>query len=138
MQERFLEVSAAVEQLSQQKGREPSVIEIAQACRRTTDEVVAALEAGQGYRASSLDAAESEVPSSEATDEPGALSEHDELTRFLALLPKRDREVLMLRFVEELSQAQIAARLDISQMHVSRLLRRSLGALRHAYGVGSD
>ncbi len=137
MQERFLEVAAAIEQLSQTMGREPSVLEVAKACGRTSDEVVAALHAGRGYRASSLDArpADSEVLASGEPLEPGSLSDRDELGTYLAILPERYRAILELRFVEELSQSQIAARLGISQMHVSRLLRRAIDALRALYGV---
>jgi len=61
------------------------------------------------------------------------LEQRAELAMHLRGLPDREREIVRLRFIEELSQSQIAARVGISQMHVSRLLRRALEQLRQAY-----
>lgn len=137
MQERFLEVSATIEQLGQSLGRAPSVLEVAEVCGRTADEVVAAIEAGRGYRASSLEShpVEAKVLWADEPHEPGSLSDRDELRTYLAVLPSRSQQILELRFVDELSQSDIAERLGISQMHVSRLLRQALNALRVLYGV---
>jgi RNA polymerase sigma-B factor len=135
MQERYLEVSTAIDELTQSLGRPPSVQEVAAACRRGPDEVLAAMEAGQGYRASSLDARDADSFHHEVFDAVAALADRDELASHLAKLDERDREILRLRFVEERSQVDIADALGISQMHVSRLLRRALDALREAYGV---
>ena len=135
MQERYLEVSAAIDALTQSLGRPPSAPEVAAACRLGYEEVLAALEAGQGYRATSLDVREPEGVRHDLPDDLAALADRDELASHLARLQPRDREILRLRFVDELSQVEIAAALGISQMHVSRLLRRALDALRRAYGV---
>jgi RNA polymerase sigma-B factor len=142
LQELYLEVTAAVNELTQSLGRSPSIAEVAAACNRRDDEVLSALEAGHGYRAASLDAptrpdaSPTEVPA--ANDPLGTFVDHDELAAHLALLPPRERELIQLRFVEELSQAEIAARMSMSQMHVSRLLRRAVNKLRQSYGVTTE
>jgi RNA polymerase sigma-B factor len=140
LQELYLEVTAAVNELTQSLGRQPSVQEVARSIDRRDDEVLTALEAGQGYRAASLDAPgvvpEGTSPEAlEVSDAVVSIADRDELESHLATLSPRDRELLRLRFVDELSQAAIAKRVGISQMHVSRLLRRALDELRRSYGV---
>lgn len=135
VQELYLEVKGAVGELTQRLGRSPTVPELAVATGRSNAEVLEAIEAGRGYRASSLD---SPVPGERAPVPAGAdhtsrYEELDELHGYLARLPERDRVLLELRFVEELSQSEIAARLGVSQMQVSRLLQRALEALRRAF-----
>lgn len=135
LQELYLEVSKSAGELTQRLGRSPTVPELAQACGRREDEVLAAIEAGRGYRTASLEApgvatiSEGRLASM-VTDE---LHDRDELSSFLAKLPPDDRALLEMRFVEELSQSEIATRLGVSQMQVSRLLRRALDALRRQY-----
>lgn len=142
LQELYLEVTAVVNELTQSLGRSPSVSEIATACDRRDEEVLAALEAGHGYRAASLDAptrleaSPTEVPA--ASDPLGTFADHDELAAHLAMLAPRERELIQLRFVEELTQTEIAARMSLSQMHVSRLLRRAVDKLRQSYGVATE
>lgn len=142
LQELYLEVTAAVNELTQSLGRSPTVAEVAAACNRRDDEVVAALEAGHGYRATSLDAptrlegSPTEVPTE--GDPLGTFADHDELAAHLAMLAPRERELIQLRFVDELSQTEIAARMSLSQMHVSRLLRRAVDKLRQSYGVVTE
>jgi RNA polymerase sigma-B factor len=140
LQELYLEVSATVEELTQRLGHSPSVQEVASACDRRHDEVLTALEVGQGYRTRSLEARpqDAEFADDGARDELALLADSDELATHLARLDPRDREVVRLRFVDELSQAEIASQLGISQMHVSRLLRRALQSLRAAYGVAPE
>ena len=137
VQEHYLEVSAAVGELSQRLGRSPTLREVATACSLREDEVLVAMEAGQGYRTASLDAPESasDAVLDRLADEGDAekLEQRAELAMHLRGLPDREREIVRLRFIEELSQSQIAARVGISQMHVSRLLRRALEQLRQAY-----
>lgn len=138
LQELYLEVKGAVGDLTQLLGRSPTVPELAEACGRSVPEVLAAIEAGRGYRTSSLD-----TPSGEGATRPREFAadrdattryeELDELQDFLSRLPERDRRLIELRFVEELSQSEIAQRLGVSQMQVSRLLQRALDALRKAY-----
>ena len=106
----------------------------------TEEEVLEALEAGQAYRFASLDAP---APGDEDSESLGAhLGEEDpdlldaehraSLSPLIATLPAREQTILHLRFFEGLTQSEIADRLGISQMHVSRLLARSLAQLREA------
>lgn len=138
VQELYLEVKGAVGELTQRLGRSPTVAELAEVCGRTTAEVLAAIEAGRGYRTSSLDAPAGDggrppVQYASGTDATSRYEDLDELSSHLARLSADDRQLIELRFVEELSQSEIAARLGVSQMQVSRLLQRALQALRRAY-----
>jgi RNA polymerase sigma-B factor len=137
VQELHLRLGAVVSVLSQEHGRSPTIGEIAQAAAVSEEEVLEAIEAGHAYRFTSLDA-----PT--GNDEEGALSaqlgEEDQglidsehrvtLSPLIAEFPRRERLILHLRFFEGLTQSEIATRLGISQMHVSRLLARSLAQLR--------
>ena len=127
IQELYLEMNATVAELTQRLGRSPSVREIATACHRSESDLLEAMEAGAGYRATSLEEptgrertvldrveAESTAPSSTGL--------YAELSPHLDRLSVRERAIVRLRFVEELTQSQIAERLGLSQMHVSRLL----------------
>ncbi|HZU79296.1 MAG TPA: SigB/SigF/SigG family RNA polymerase sigma factor, partial [Acidimicrobiales bacterium] len=137
VQELYLHLGQAISQLSQELGRSPTIKELALETGASEDDVIEALEAGQAYRSASLDSA--------GPDEEGLgarLGVEDErfgdaewravLMPHLDNLAERDREILRLRFVDGLTQSEIASRIGISQMHVSRLLTRSLNALRHA------
>jgi RNA polymerase sigma-B factor len=139
VQELHLRLGTVVSTLSQEMGRSPTIPEIAQAAKVSEEEVVEAIEAGHAYRFTSLDA-----PS--GADDEGALSnqlgvedqglidsEHRvALSPLIARFPPRERMILHLRFFEGMTQSEIASRLGISQMHVSRLLARSLAQLREA------
>lgn len=142
LQELYLEVTTVVNELTQSLGRSPSVAEVASASNLRDDEVLSALEAGHGYRADSLDAsAGTDGPPTvpEAAGDPlGVFADHDELAVHLAKLSPRDRQLIRLRFVEELSQAEIALQMSMSQMHVSRLLRKAVDELRRSYGVRTE
>jgi RNA polymerase sigma-B factor len=138
-QERAMQVDRAVKDLSGQLGRSPSVDEVADRLDVSAEEVLGAMEAGQAYEAVSLDAQRSggDADGETVADSIGAEDERFELVEYGATiaptvkaLPKRDRLVLRLRFVEDMTQAQIAQRIGISQMQVSRLLRRALARLR--------
>jgi RNA polymerase sigma-B factor len=137
-QERHLRLGKAVEAMSQRLGRSPTVAELATEMDATEDEILEAMEAGAAYRANSLDA----PPAADRDRERvvDRIAEYD--VRFqrtelrvlvedlLQRVPPREGEILRLRFYEELSQSEIAERIGISQMHVSRLLRRTLLELR--------
>ena len=137
VQELHLRLGTVVSTLSQELGRSPTIGEIAQAASVSEEDVLEAIEAGHAYRFTSLDA-----PS--GADEEGTLasqlggtdqalvdSEHRvALSPLIARFPPRERTILHLRFFEGLTQSEIASRLGISQMHVSRLLARSLAQLR--------
>jgi RNA polymerase sigma-B factor len=139
MQEAYLELRATAAELTQALGRSPTVRELASASGRHEVEVLAAMEAGQGYRAAPLEAATGEGPGearAAGADPATAVDDRAELRAHLARLAPREREVLRLRFVEERSQNEIAELLGISQMTVSRLIRRALGELREAFRAG--
>lgn len=143
IQELYLHIGQAIATLSQEKGRSPSIKEIAISTGATEDEVIEALEAGQGYRSASLDAPgpDGEALGSRLGVNDAAFSDAEHrasLSPHLARLPERDRQILILRFVEGLTQSEIADRVGISQMHVSRLLSRSLTALRSSYNGSPD
>ncbi|MFI8101384.1 SigB/SigF/SigG family RNA polymerase sigma factor [Streptomyces sp. NPDC086023] len=138
LQELRLDLAKASDQLEQDLGRGPTDAELAARLGVSEDELTEGRRAAQAYSTRSLDA-----PVQEDAD-PGTVQRSlgeeeaayerieclEALKPMLAELPERDRQILSLRFGEELTQAEIGARLGISQMHVSRLLSRTLGALR--------
>ncbi|MEU7647747.1 RNA polymerase sigma factor SigF [Streptomyces huasconensis] len=139
LQEARVELAKATEELSSRLGRSPTVDELAALMNLTPEEVIEARLASNAYNSSSLDA----VLHGDATDEtPLAdfIGEEDpslelvedfhSLAPLVARLPERDREILHMRFVEELTQSQIGERLGVSQMQISRLLSRTLATLR--------
>ncbi|HUQ63180.1 MAG TPA: RNA polymerase sigma factor SigF [Acidimicrobiales bacterium] len=137
VQELHLRLASVVNNLSQEHGRSPTIAEIAHAASASEEEVLEAIEAGHAYRFTSLDAPasaddESALSAQLGEEDPAmADSEHRvTLSPLIAKFPARERLILHLRFFEGLTQSEIAARLGISQMHVSRLLARSLAQLR--------
>jgi RNA polymerase sigma-B factor len=138
IQERVLELNRAVSELSRTLGRSPTPAELADATDFTHEEVLEALEAATAYDSVPLDAPGSGdgeddgVVQRLGADDPGfELAEYSAmLAPELRALPERDRLVLHLRFVEDLTQSEIAARIGVSQMHVSRLIRSALAKLR--------
>ena len=103
-----------------------------------------ALEAGRGYRTASLDAPdrdEQTLAESLGTDDPqfSHIEDRSVLALALAKLSSHDQRILQLRFVEGLTQSEIASRLGVSQMQISRLLAASLQSLRSSFGsTGTD
>lgn len=137
IQELYLQLGQALGSLSQELGRSPTIKELVRETGAPEDEVIEAMEAGQAYRSASLDSAgpEEESVGSRLGVEIGDFGDAEwraVLRPHLAALPERDRTILCLRFVEGLTQSEIANRVGISQMHVSRLLGKSLVALREA------
>ncbi len=135
VQELYLEINQQVESLSQVLGRPPTVGEIAAATGATQEAVLEAMEAGRAYRSSSIDApisGEDSVRDRLGAEDPGfhRVETAALLSDALGLLSDRDREILRLRFTEGKTQSEIAERLGISQMHVSRLLAATLERLR--------
>jgi RNA polymerase sigma-B factor len=138
-QERALKVRDAQERLANVNGRAPTVSELAQYLELGTAEVIDALQAIQAYESLSLDAPRPGA-TDEATSYGDAMGEEDSryelveldatVSAVLGRIPQREREILRMRFVEDLTQTEIAERVGISQMQVSRLLRRSLDQLR--------
>ena len=142
-QERHLDLRRARAGLARRFGRPPTVAELAAELEVSEDEVLDAVEAGAAYRATSLDArrpgdddqgplgdrlAGGEAPS-------GRVEMRLLVDQLLDTLPEREAAIMRLRFYEELTQSQIAERLGISQMHVSRLMRRCLLDLRATLDV---
>jgi len=138
-QERALKVRDAQERLANQQGRAPTVHQLAEYLEIDLEDVVDALQAIQAYETLSLDAprprADGEVVAYGDTvgeeDDRYELVELDAtITAVLGHIAPRERAILRMRFVDDLTQTQIAERVGISQMQVSRLLRRSLEQLR--------
>lgn len=140
LQELAMKVEQARDKLSSELGRSPSIGEIAEATGASEEQVLEALQAGDAYHATSLDAQRTDDDDGYSigdalggNDEGFELAEHRALLgSVLSELDDRDREILRLRFEEDLTQQEIAGIVGVSQMQVSRLLRRSLTALRVA------
>lgn len=135
IQELYLELGHDIDRLVQELGRAPTVPELAQAARTSEHAVLEALEAGRGYRSSSLDSPDQEgqpLVESLGADDAALSHVEDKSVLLLALeqLSERDQLVLRLRFVDGLTQSDIAKRLGVSQMQISRLLASSLQRLR--------
>lgn len=139
LQELSIQLMKVVENLTGELGRSPTIAELAEATGASEEEVLEALETGRAYSPLSLsvgssgdddeldpleslgdDDHEYEVTEDRAVLEPG-----------LRVLDERERMILQLRFYEGLTQSQIAQRVGISQMHVSRLIRRALEKARN-------
>lgn len=139
VQELYLELGHATSALVQELGRSPTVAELARATSASEEAVIEAIEAGQGYRAASIDASENEDdPLSARLGEEdthyGAVEDRALLGPALATLPAREQSILRMRFIDGLTQSEIARAIGVSQMHVSRLLASSLDKLRHTIG----
>ena len=140
LQELHLELTKTVGNLAHDLGRSPTVEEIAQAAGITEEEVLEGLEIAQAYNFTSLDAPiDSEEGSTSFAEQLGAEDEQLENLEYraslapeMAKLPEREQKIVYLRFYKGLTQSEIASRLGISQMHVSRLLTRTLAQLREA------
>jgi RNA polymerase sigma-B factor len=139
MQELHLELAGAVADLTHELGRSPTTPELAERMGTSVESVLEAMEAGRSYRSESLDRpsasdAEAGPPSSAGLGEEDALlstvAERSEVASLLSGLPERERTILGLRFFGGLTQSEIAERVGISQMHVSRILSKTLEALR--------
>jgi RNA polymerase sigma-B factor len=133
MRQRVLEVTKATDELRGRLGRSPTAEEIAEKIGVSVVCVAEAAEAATAYDAASLDQPEgrTEDASLGAEDERFELVEYGAiLAPALGALPKRERLILRMRFDRDMTQGEIAKSLGMSQMHVSRLLRRSLGRLR--------
>ncbi len=139
LQELNVQVSKLIEQLTVQLGRSPTIPELAKAAGVEEEQVLEALESGRAYSSVSLS-------TGGGSDEDGELDpleslgtiEHEYevsedravLAPGFKVLDERERKILHLRFFSGLTQSQIAAEIGISQMHVSRLIRRSLQKIR--------
>ena len=140
LQELHLELTKTVGNLAHDLGRSPTVEEIAETAGISEEEVLEGLEIAQAYNFTSLDAPiDSEDGTTSFADQLGGEDEQLENLEYraslapeMAKLPERERKIVYLRFFKGLTQSEIASRLGISQMHVSRLLTRTLAQLREA------
>jgi RNA polymerase sigma-B factor len=129
-------VRQAVAALSSELGRAPRPTEIAAQLGVAVEQIIEALNAQQAYACQSLDKFVDDTRTTRAAalgriDESLGTAEYrDALRKALDELPERERTILILRFFGDLTQTQIATRIGISQMHVSRLLTQTLATLR--------
>ncbi|MCA1843157.1 MAG: sigma-70 family RNA polymerase sigma factor [Actinobacteria bacterium] len=137
LQEDYLNVMRAVDELTGERSNSPSIDAIAERCGMSADRVFEAMELRISQRALSLDMPTGLGSEDQAVLELGAedlgfsrLENHELLMHLLGRLPERDRRIIELRFIEEMTQSEIADRIGVSQMCVSRVLARTLGRLR--------
>jgi RNA polymerase sigma-B factor len=137
LKELSVRLSRVLDQLTTELGRSPTIAELAEATGVEEEEVIDALESAHAYSTRSLQAPFDEDGDDNlfdrlGDDEPGYVEVEDGslVDAGLDALNERERRIVELRFFAEMTQSQIAAELGISQMHVSRLLRRALGIMR--------
>ncbi|WP_449341705.1 SigB/SigF/SigG family RNA polymerase sigma factor [Streptacidiphilus cavernicola] len=137
LQELRLSLTTATGELSQQHGRSPTVHELAERLGISEEEVLEGLESANAYSTLSLDVPDTDDESPAVADTLGAEDDalegveyRESLKPLLAQLPQREQRILVLRFFRNMTQSQIATEVGISQMHVSRLLARTLAQLR--------
>jgi RNA polymerase sigma-B factor len=139
LQELALRVDRTVTELSTALHRQPTVVELAAGLGLDEEQVLEALEASAAYRTTSLslprtneDEAGETLGDTVGTVEDGFALAEDRATldRLLAAVSPREREILRLRFQEDLTQAEIGALIGVSQMQVSRIIRQALARLR--------
>lgn len=146
LQENALRLRSVVAQLSQELRRSPTVQEISERSGMTTEEVLEASDALDAYSGVSLDAPINEDDDGRTSverlggedDRIDVVEGWADLEPYLLELPERERTILYLRFFQGWTQSKIAEEVDISQMHVSRLLSRTLKDLRKRMGGSAD
>ncbi|HZR94903.1 MAG TPA: SigB/SigF/SigG family RNA polymerase sigma factor [Gaiellaceae bacterium] len=148
LQELNVQLSRLMEQLTVQLGRSPTIPELAKASGSTEEEVLEALESGRAYSSLSLSSGGGGGDGDDDLDplESIGTEEHQyEVSEDRAVLApgfkaldERERKILQLRFFDGLTQSQIAQQVGISQMHVSRLIRRSLEKIREEIAADEE
>jgi RNA polymerase sigma-B factor len=143
LQELTLRLDGLRETLTGELGRSPTVAELAERAGTTVEQVVEAISASSAHHPDSLDRPLSEdgdlaIDVVAAHHDPGFDRAENAVVvdGLLATLSEREREVLRLRFEQDLTQAEIGRRLGVSQMHVSRLIRQSIASLQDASQIG--
>jgi RNA polymerase sigma-B factor len=147
LQELNVQLSRLIEQLTVQLGRSPTIAELAKAAGVDEEEVLEALESGRAYSSLSLSSGSGPDDNGEVDPLEAIGSEEHQysvsedramLAPGFRVLDDRERKILHLRFFDGLTQSQIAAQIGISQMHVSRLIRRSLEKIREEIAVDEN
>jgi RNA polymerase sigma-B factor len=144
LQELKLALTKAIGDLAQRLGRAPTVAELAAHLQMSEEDVLEGLESANAYSTVSLDAPDSGDEDAPAVAESLGMVDdalegveyRESLKPLLERLPPREKRILLLRFFGNMTQSQIATELGISQMHVSRLLAKTLAQLRE--GLTSD
>src|SRR3954469_7848828 len=134
VQELAVAADRAARELETELGRKPTVVQLAERLMVSDEDVLEALHAANGRRATSLDAPVTQEDDSTSLGD--AMGTHDdgfdraeqraELERLTAILPRRERRIVALRFQEDLTQEQIGRLIGLSQMQISRILGRAL------------
>lgn len=137
LKELSVRLSRVLDELTTELGRSPTVAELAEATGVEEEDVIDALDSAHAYSTRSLQAPFDDEGDDNLFDKLGVedqgyvdVEESALVTAGLDALDERERRIVELRFFEEMTQSQIAAELGISQMHVSRLLRRALSSMR--------
>ena len=139
LQERVLKIEQSEKALSSRMGRTPTVAELAEHAEMTEEEVLEAIQASSAYETRSLDAPAPTEDDEGRTyaDTMGSTDDRFEFVddceavgKALRSLPVRERRILNMRFMQDMTQSEIAQQIGVSQMQVSRLLRRALAQLR--------
>jgi RNA polymerase sigma-B factor len=145
LQELNVQLSKLVEELTVQLGRSPTIAELAKAAGVEEEEVLEALESGRAYSSLSLSAGGGDDDELDPLESLGTEEHQYEVSEDRAVLAPgfrvlddRERRILHLRFFDGLTQSQIAQQVGISQMHVSRLIRRALEKIREEIAVDED
>jgi len=140
LQELAFRVERVADELESELRRAPTADEIAEHVGVRTEQVLDAREAAGAYRAVSLDRPRDDAEAGDelvdgiGVEDPGyhLADEAATVERLMSVLSDREREILRLRFAEDLTQSEIGARLGLSQMHISRLIRHAVAQLQHA------
>ena len=141
LQELAVRLEPVAEELARELGRAATTVEIAKRTGTTVEQVLEAREAAGAYRAVSLDRPRDDgdedgdgIGAAFGIEDPGFGNAEDSATieRLMRVLSEREREILRLRFSEDLTQAEIGERVGVSQMHVSRIIRQAINRLRDA------
>lgn len=137
LQELRMALNRATTDLTHELGRSPTVRELAERIGVSEDEILEGIESAQAYATTSLDGGDDDEGGPSLTDSLGFEDEaldgieyRESLRPLLAALPERERQIIILRFFHNMTQSQIADEVGVSQMHVSRLLTKSLATLR--------
>ena len=145
LQELNVQLSRLIEEQTVQLGRSPTVAELAKAAGVDEEDVLEALESGRAYSSLSLSAGGGDDDELDPLESLGTVEHQYEVSEDRAVLApgfrvldERERRILHLRFFDGLTQSQIAQQVGISQMHVSRLIRRALEKIRQEIAIDDD